>query len=76
MIAPMIMPAVSAASTKPHAWRPMVASAMTGVGFVAGGVLVALTEPPTAFLVAGSGLLALVAGMLVAVRPRRRPAAP
>src|SRR4051794_20871905 len=29
-IAPMIMPAVSAARTKPHARRPMVSSATTG----------------------------------------------
>ena len=53
-----------------------VASAMTGVGFVAGGVIVALTTPETAFLAAGTGVLVLVAIGVLVLRPRRRPAAP
>jgi predicted MFS family arabinose efflux permease len=60
-----------------------VASAATGIGFVLGGVLVAATEPPTAFLVSGAGLLALVLLTAVALRgrgaelrPPRPPGAP
>jgi hypothetical protein len=51
-------------------------SAMTGVGFVAGGVLTAATSPATAFTVAGLGLLVLVAGAAVVLRPRRPREAP
>ena len=47
-----------------------VASAATGVGFVIGGVLVAATEPPTAFLVSGAGLLGLLLVGAVAARAR------
>ncbi len=46
-----------------------VASAMTGVGFVVGGVLTAITSPPTAFAVAGIGLIVLVAAAAVVLRP-------
>ena len=53
-----------------------VASAMTGVGFVAGGVIVALTAPETAFLAAGTGVLVLVAVGALVLRPLRRRAAP
>lgn len=37
-----------------------VASAMTGVGFLIGGVLTAATAPPTAFVVSGLGVVLLV----------------
>jgi hypothetical protein len=37
------------------------ASAMTGVGFLVGGVITALFSPPVAFGVAGGGLILLVA---------------
>ena len=51
-------------------------SAMTGVGFLVGGILTAVTTPATAFAVAGAGLIALVAAGALALRPRPRPAAP
>jgi predicted MFS family arabinose efflux permease len=38
-----------------------VASAMTGVGFLLGGIITALFSPVTAFAVAGAGLVLLVA---------------
>lgn len=38
-----------------------IASGMTGVGFLLGGAIVSLASPPTAFLVSGIGVLALVA---------------
>jgi predicted MFS family arabinose efflux permease len=38
-----------------------VASAMTGVGFLVGGVITAIFSPPVAFVVAGTGLVVLVA---------------
>ena len=57
-----------------------VASAATGAGFLIGGVLTALTDPPTTFAAAGTGVLALAfAGAIalrLAARPRRRPAEP
>jgi MFS family permease len=37
-----------------------VTSAMTGVGFLIGGVITAITSPPTAFAVSGIGVAALV----------------
>jgi MFS family permease len=37
-----------------------VTSAMTGVGFLIGGVITAATEPPTAFFVSGVGVVLLV----------------
>jgi MFS family permease len=37
-----------------------VTSAMTGVGFLIGGVLTAITSPPTAFAVSGTGVALLV----------------
>jgi MFS family permease len=37
-----------------------IASAMTGVGFLIGGVITAIFAPPTAFLVSGLGVVALV----------------
>jgi MFS family permease len=37
-----------------------IASAMTGVGFLIGGVVTALFAPPTAFAVSGVGVVALV----------------
>jgi predicted MFS family arabinose efflux permease len=38
-----------------------IASAMTGVGFLIGGVVTALFSPPTAFFVSGVGVVLLVA---------------
>jgi MFS family permease len=50
-----------------------VASAMTGVGFLIGGVITALAAPQTAFAVAGGAVVALVlAGMLLYAQPSRR----
>lgn len=37
-----------------------IASGMTGVGFVLGGLIVSLTSPPVAFTVSGAGVLVLV----------------
>ena len=51
-------------------------SGMTGLGFVAGGVITAALTPATAFTAAGVTLIGLVAVAAVALRPRRRPAAP
>lgn len=52
------------------------ASAVMGVGFIAGGTLATVTAPETCFLVAGTGTLALVAtGLLLARRARLRPPA-
>jgi MFS family permease len=57
-----------------------IASAMTGVGFLIGGVITALFSPPTAFAVSGIGVVLLVAAgatlRLAPARPRPRPAAP
>ena len=50
-------------------------AAMPGVGYLIGGVLVALGSPRTAYAVAGIGVLALVlAALLVRPRLRRAPA--
>ena len=38
-----------------------VSAAMTGVGFLIGGVITAITEPPTAFAVSGIGVVLIVA---------------
>ena len=38
-----------------------VASIMTGVGFLIGGLITAAASPPTAFAVAGAGIVLLVA---------------
>jgi hypothetical protein len=56
-----------------------IAAAMPGVGYVLGGVLVAIGSPRTAYAVAGAGVLLLVVPMIV-LRPqlsteRRRPIA-
>jgi len=51
-------------------------SGMTGVGFLLGGAITALTAPDTAFSAAGTALIALVAAGAVALRPRPRPAGP
>jgi MFS family permease len=59
-----------------------VASAMTGVGFLLGGVITALTAPPTAFAVSGIGVVLVVVLLAVAWRglhgtahqPRSAPA--
>jgi MFS family permease len=45
-----------------------VASAMTGVGFLLGGVITALTTPPTAFAISGFGVVAVVAFLALAWR--------
>ncbi len=37
-----------------------IASAMTGVGFLIGGIVTALFSPPTAFAVSGIGVVLLV----------------
>ncbi len=51
-------------------------SGMTGLGFVAGGVVTAALTPATAFTAAGACLIGLVAVAALVLRPRRRPAAP
>lgn len=56
-------------------------AAMPGVGFLAGGLIVAIGSPRSAFAFAGAGILALVAlaAILrpgVGLRPRPRPEAP
>jgi MFS family permease len=48
-----------------------VASAMTGVGFLLGGVITALTTPPTAFAVSGAGVLLVVVMLAIAWRGMR-----
>jgi predicted MFS family arabinose efflux permease len=53
-----------------------IASAVTGAGFLLGGLLVALTRPEIAFLVSGAGVLVLSAGLGLGSRPRRPRAAP
>jgi MFS family permease len=63
-----------------------IASAMTGVGFLIGGIVTALFSPPTAFAVSGIGVVLLVAlgagfrpvreATPAAATPRPRPAAP
>jgi MFS family permease len=60
-----------------------IASAMTGVGFLIGGVVTAISSPPTAFAVSGIGVVVLVllgaafrAVPDTRARPRRSPAAP
>ena len=45
-----------------------VASAMTGVGFLLGGVITALTSPPTAFAISGLGVVLVVGFMALAWR--------
>jgi MFS family permease len=51
-----------------------IASAMTGVGFLIGGVVTAIFAPPTAFAVSGVGVVALVAlGALFRVLPAGHP---
>jgi hypothetical protein len=37
-----------------------IASAMTGVGFLIGGVITAISSPPTAFAISGAGVVLLV----------------
>jgi predicted MFS family arabinose efflux permease len=50
-----------------------IASAMTGVGFLIGGVITALFSPPTAFAVSGIGVVLLVAaGAALRVAPARQ----
>jgi predicted MFS family arabinose efflux permease len=63
-----------------------IASAMTGVGFLIGGIVTAVFSPPTAFAVSGIGVVLLVAlgagfrpvreATPAAATPRPRPAAP
>jgi hypothetical protein len=48
---------------------------MTGVGFLLGGVITALTTPPTAFAVSGLGVMVVVAFLALAWRGLR-PVAP
>jgi MFS family permease len=55
-----------------------IGSAMTGVGFLVGGIITALFSPPTAFAVSGIGVVLLViAGAALVARhaPSLRPAA-
>ncbi len=47
-------------------------AAMPGLGFVVGGVLTSLTNAPTTFGIAGTGLLGLVAAAAVVAFRRRR----
>jgi hypothetical protein len=49
---------------------------MTGVGFLLGGVITALTRPPTAFAVSGVGVMVVVALLAVAWRGIRTAPAP
>jgi predicted MFS family arabinose efflux permease len=57
-----------------------IASAMTGVGFLIGGVITAIASPPAAFAVSGIGVIAIVAVAavirLAPGRARRLSAAP
>jgi predicted MFS family arabinose efflux permease len=53
-----------------------IASAMTGVGFLIGGVITAIFSPPTAFFVSGIGVVLLVvAGGLAVARGAPSPRA-
>jgi hypothetical protein len=45
-----------------------IASAMPGVGFVIGGTVAALLDPRASFVVAGAGVLAVLAGASVVLR--------
>jgi MFS family permease len=50
-----------------------IASAMTGVGFLIGGIVTALFSPPTALAVSGFGVFALVAlGLILRAVPQTR----
>ena len=52
-----------------------IVSAATGVGFLIGGVVTAITSPPTAFAVSGVGVIVLVAlGGIFRVIPDTRGA--
>lgn len=58
-----------------------IASAATGIGFLLGGAMTALTDPATTFVVAGVALAVLVAAAAVTLRrpaftPRPQPEAP
>jgi MFS family permease len=64
-----------------------IASAMTGLGFLIGGIITAIASPPTAFAVSGIGVVVLVllgavfralpeGGLASGTTPRRRPATP
>lgn len=46
-------------------------AAMPGIGFALGGILTAVTDAPTTYLVAGIGVLALVAGVAAATVRRQ-----
>ena len=53
-----------------------IGSAMTGVGFLIGGIITAIFSPPTAFLVSGLGVILLViVGALAAARRLASPRA-
>ena len=50
-----------------------IASAMTGVGFLLGGIITALSSPPTAFAISGVGVVVLVlAGAVMRLVPEGR----
>jgi predicted MFS family arabinose efflux permease len=50
-----------------------IASAMTGVGFLIGGIVTAVWSPPTAFAVSGFGVIAIVAvGFVAWLAPGRQ----
>jgi MFS family permease len=55
-----------------------VASAATGLGFLVGGIIVAVSSPTTAYAISGGGVLALVAlgSAILAPRQRAAPATP
>ncbi|HYI19440.1 MAG TPA: MFS transporter [Solirubrobacteraceae bacterium] len=57
-----------------------IASAMTGVGFLIGGIVTAIASPPAAFAVSGIGVIAIVVvgtiAWLIPGRGRRLSAAP
>jgi hypothetical protein len=62
--------AVTAASYQARvvAMLEAIASAMPGVGFVIGGLVAAVLEPRASFILAGTGVLAVLAGAVMALR--------
>jgi hypothetical protein len=68
-----LMTAVQAVTATPYQARVVamleaIASAMPGVGFLAGGAVATLADPRAAFAVAGGGVLAVVVGAGWALR--------
>jgi hypothetical protein len=68
-----VMTAVQAVTEGPYQARVVamleaIASAMPGIGFLAGGAVAALADPRAAFAVAGAGVLVVVAGAIWVLR--------